>query len=180
MFDRIAAVFHRLVVSTVVKIAARRAVVKTLEIQNCWLEVRSCLVCWPGYGIDIKAAELVFDRLRDRFPDALITTVALPGIGASPPDIGVDIIEITKKNISFFGLPKRPLRQRFRDFDADIALDLSPNYNPLSAYICLLTGAKIKISFAMPECDLVFNYQVAPRPERTGLDRYRVLARYIG
>ena len=152
-----------------------------LVMRSCWDNIKSCLVFWPGEGLDIIAAEIVLNRLRERFPLATLTVLAMPGVGASPPsNVSVRVIQIDRKMFNFTGLPIRILKDELLDLRADMAVDLSPEFNVMSAYLCRISRARICISFADSKGDLVYNYQVAPGPQREGLDRYRALARYIG
>ena len=159
----------------------RKSKSSELVIRDCWEGVKSCLVIWPGEGLDIIAAEIVLNRLRERFPLATLTVSALPGIGASLiSDLNVKVIQIDRKMFNFFGLPLRGLRDELLDIRADVAVDLSPVFNVISAYLCRISRARICVSFADPRGDMAYNYQIAPGPNREGLDRYRALARYIG
>ena len=99
----------------------------------------------------------------------------------SPPlEIAVKVINIQKKSLNILGLPLRQLKDEIIDIRPDIAIDLSPDYDSLAAYLCRTSRAKVSIAFANHQGDLAYNYQVAPHPSRVGLDRYRVLAKYIG
>jgi len=159
----------------------RRSKTTELTLRNCWENVRSCLVLWPAEGLDIVAAEIVLNRLQERFPDATKTVLALPGIGASTPSgMKVKVIHADKHSFNILGMPHRRLKDEVIDVRADVAVDLSPAFNVLSAYFCRISRARISISFADPRGDTAYNYQVAPGPRREGLDRYRTLARYIG
>lgn len=163
------------------KYSAGRSKKNELSLRNCWDEIDSCLVFWPGEGLDVTAAEIVLRRLRDRFPGAKLTVIALPGIGASPPPgMNVKVIQVKKDSLNLFGLPVRHFKDDVIDVRADVTVDLSPEYNPLAAYLCLISKARINIAFADKRGDPTFNYQIAPDPRKVGIDRYRVLAAYIG
>jgi len=158
-----------------------RRQVRTLSTHDCWLGVESCLVCWSDDGADAPAAQLVMSRLRERFPEARLTLLVLQGVDVTlPSDATRSIVRVEKKHLNLFGLPVKELREGLRMIGADLAVDLSPVFNPLTGYLCELSGARIKVGFAGPGGDLVYNYQVAPRPDRSGIERYRALARYIG
>ncbi len=181
MTNRLLSSVRRRFVGWALWLSVRRGKVATLSLGNCWDDVKSCLVCWPAEGLDVTAADIVLSRLRDRFPQASLTVLAMPGIGASPPaGLEVHVVQIDRKSINLLGLPLRRLKDEVLDIRADVAVDLSPVYDPLTAYLCWISRARITIAFADPQCDLAYNYQVAPDPKREGLDRYRALARYIG
>ena len=138
------------------------------------------LVCLPALDGANQVAEIVFQRISERFSEADLTVISFHGSETPVQDFKLRVIQVTPDDLNPFGLPKKTLKRTILDVEPDVSVDLSETFNPLSAYICMISGARIKIGFAMQNSDLVFNYQVAPRPERTGLDRYRVLAQYIG
>ncbi|MBM3328542.1 MAG: glycosyltransferase family 9 protein [Calditrichaeota bacterium] len=152
-----------------------------IELRRLWDRVHRIAVTWPGQGVDATSATLVLNRLRERFPEALVTVLALPGIGAAPPpELSADVWPMEKRLLNWLGLPDQRLRSRLMEMGFDTVIDLSPGYDAISAYYCLLTGARLRIGFAGQKSDRAFNYQVAPTGERAGAERYRVLAKYIG
>lgn len=151
------------------------------DVIEVWDRVHNVLICWPGEGLDLLAARVVLNRVRDRFPNASLTLLALPGVGASAPtEIEAELINVRRDDLSFFGIPKKNFCKTFNDRGFDLVVDLSPKFEPLAAYFCLSSKAPLRVGFAGPLVDQVYNYQVSPRSDRLGIDRYRVLARYIG
>ena len=160
---------------------SRRSVSPEIVFLDVWENIHRVLICWPGDGMDILAARVVFNRIRDRFPNATLSVLALPGIGASPPsEVEAEVITVRKEDLTFLGSPGDRLRNQLRDAGFDAVVDLSPQFDPLAAFLCLATEAQVRIGFAGPGGDLAYNYQVSPRTDRSGIDRYRALARYIG
>ncbi len=148
---------------------------------DCWDKVKRIAVIWPSDGVDYHAAATVLNRLRECFPEALVTIIDLPGIGASPPpDINAEIYIIEKRYLNWLGLPDKRLKIILKEMEFDTVVDLSPEFDPISGYYALLTNATLRIGFAGDKADLVYNYQVAPKGKRTGSERYRILAKYIG
>jgi len=181
MVNRLLANIRNRIVNWALWLSFKRGKVSELSLRHCWDGVKSCMVCWPGEGLDITAADIILSRLRERFPQAVLTILAMPGVGASPPPgLNIHIVQVDRKSINFLGLPLRRLKDEVLDIRADVAVDLSSEYNPLSAYLCQISRARISVAFADPQGDLAYNYQFAPHPSREGLDRYRALARYIG
>ncbi|MCF7810151.1 hypothetical protein K9N50_04090 [bacterium] len=173
--------FHDKCLNLMIGFSINRRQSKELSLRNCWDDVLNCLLFWPGDGLDVKAADIVIMRIKKRFQGVKLTVVALPGIGASlPQDVEAKIIEINKGSLNLFGMPVRALKDEILDIRADLAVNLSPEYNPLASYLCLISRAKVSVSFADLRGDSVFNFQIAPNPDREGIDRYRVMANYIG
>jgi len=181
MFKRLKNSFQNKCLNLAISFTIRRSKPKELSLRNCWDEVLNCMVFWPGEGLEVKAAEIVIMRLENRFPNAKLTIAALPGIGASLPQyVKAKVIEIEESSFNLFGLPVKALRDEILDVRADIAVDLSSEYNPLVAFLCLISRSRVCVAFADLRGDSVFNFQIAPNPVREGIDRYRVMANYIG
>ena len=169
--------FTRLALRKLAKELARQEI----DIIEMWNRVHNVLICWPGEGLDLLAARVVLNRVRERFPHASLTLLALPGVGASAPaEIEAELINVRREDLSFFGIPRKNFCRTFNEKGFDVVVDLSPKFEPLAAYFCLSTKAPLRIGFAGREVDKVYNFQVSPRSDRLGIDRYRVLARYIG
>lgn len=181
MFEGLWRSVQRRFILLAVRRFGRQTAAQEFDLQGAWDRVRRVLVCWPGVGMDLLAARVVLNRVRERFPNASLTVLALPGVGASPPnEVEAEVISVKQTELSLFGVPQKRLRDMLRDAGYDAVVDLSPRFEPLAGYFCLATQARLRIGFAGPSGDLVYNYQVAPRSDRSGIDRYRVLARYIG
>lgn len=181
MISRLVENMHQWFQGWALRLAVRREKSSEISLRDCWNDINSCLIIWPGDGLDVTAGEIILDKLRTRFPEAKLTIMPLPGIGASPPsDITVRILKVRKDVFNIFGLPIKELKEKLVRVKADLAIDLSREYNPLAAYLCKVSQARITVAFADPRCDLAFNFQIAPQPGRQVMDRYRVLARYIG
>ncbi len=169
--------FTRLALRKLIKENAR----DEFDVLEIWEKVHNVLICWPGEGLDLLAARVVLNRVRERFPNASLTLLALPGVGASAPaEIEAELINVSRNDLSFFGIPKKNFCRTFYERGFDLVVDLSPKFEPLAAYFCLSSKAPLRVGFAGPMVDQVYNFQVSPRSDRLGIDRYRVLARYIG
>ncbi|MBM3325875.1 MAG: glycosyltransferase family 9 protein [Calditrichaeota bacterium] len=182
MYERILRIIQRrFLMHYVRKYVKRKAVDAPFNWTKCWDKVKRIAVIWPGDGVDYQAAAMVLGRLRECFSEALITIIDLPGMGASPPpDTDAEVYAIEKRYLNWCGLPDRRLKAKLREMEFDTVVDLAPEFDPISAYYILLTHAPLRIGFAGGKADLVFNYQIAPKAERAGVERYRILAKYIG
>ncbi len=180
MFDGLKAAIQRKAISGAIRFASKRCRSYPLETKKCWNNVQNCLILWPRSGVDIRTGEPVYNRLRERFPSAMLTTLMLSSTVAAPAEMDDLTVKVNQQEFNFLGLPRRSLRDRIARIKADFVVDLSPQYDPLTAYFCLLSNAPIKVSFASAKSDLVFNYQIAPHPDRSRTERYKVMARYIG
>lgn len=70
-------------------------------------------------------------------------------------------IEITKNDISVFGLPKKNLVRKLALFRYDVAIDMSFDFDLFNAWLCQELNAGIKIGFKRDNADLFYNFQLA-------------------
>ncbi len=161
------------------RMLVRRRGLGLFSLNECWLGIHRCLICLPVSGLDEQSLQMIIDRLRTRFPLIDIIVVSPTDYTGEIPD-GVERHLLRREDFSFFGIPSRALKEKLRNLNIEMAVDLSPRYNPLTAFCCELSGAKLKVGFAWSDGEQVFNYQVSPNPATTGIERYRVLANYIG
>lgn len=180
MFKRLNLSKRRWMTEQAVKYIADKNDPGILDLHTCWNDVNHCMVCWPESGIDVLFAETIFHRLKERFENSRITTIVLPGMTASLPDIGVNVVNVRIEHFSVLGLPTRKLKQLIQELNVDVAIDLSEEYNPFTSYCCCISGARLRVGFSNKQGGIVFNYQIAPNMNKAGIDRYRTLASYIG
>lgn len=150
-----------------------------ISTRTCWQAINRYIICLATGDVDIEGTEIIRQRCSERFPEADEVVVSLSGENIPSSENG-QMISITSNELNFFGIPNKHIRKKLRNLNADIAVDLTTDFNPLSAYVCLISNARMKICFSKPRSELVFNYQIAPHADSKGPDRYRVLARYIG
>ncbi|MFC2150283.1 hypothetical protein ACFLQV_02145 [Calditrichota bacterium] len=181
MMEKVRADFQRWCVSQALNRKIRRGNSEPISSHGCWENIQTCLVIWPGDGLDVTAGELILKRLHERFKDARLNVIALPGIGAlTTTDIPYDKMQLNEQDFNFMGLPRKSAVIRLQDLRGDITIDLSPDFNPHSAYLSILSGAKLLIGFSDQIQQSPYNFQVAPNQSSQGIDRYKVLAQYIG
>ncbi len=178
--DRIMPNTQKRLLTTLLKIKVWKGKGESLSIKDSWNNIKSCIICLPREALSDGETKPVIERLQERFPQAKISVIALPNTNDILLDEQIGILKVKQEDINYLGLPKRSIINKIQELKADIAIDLSLAFVPISAYLCFLSGARIKIGFVVPGSDLVFNYQIAPNQHRTGVDRYQVLAQYIG
>lgn len=181
MFSSVKKYFQQKIVIFKINLFSRNNDVMPVEWQNCWVNISHCLIIWPEQGIDLESAELVLLRLRAKFATARLTIMALPGIGASPLDSTAEILRMKPNDVNFLGIPRQNLIEKMQQMNIDLVIDMSPQFNPLSAYLTLISQARIRVGFVGEEiAEKVFNLLIAPKPEHSKIEKYRVLAKYLG
>ena len=158
-----------------------RKTLKEISTRNCWEDIKNCLMIWPSEGLDISAGEIIIKKLKEKFPASTINIVALPGVGASVPvDFDINIVQLNPTHFNKIGLPTRQTRDNLLKMNAAITIDMSPSFNPSTTLISLLSQAPLSIGFAESDYDLPYNFQIATSTNSKGIDRYKVMAKYIG
>jgi ADP-heptose:LPS heptosyltransferase len=66
--------------------------------------------------------------------------------------------------INAFFLPRRELLRRATSRRPDVAIDLNLDFVLPSAYICRVSGARIRVGFARKHADIFYNFQIRPDP----------------
>lgn len=162
---------------------AKKSVLPELSADTLWQEVDSVLIVMTSHTNG--SPDALFKRLHERFPDARLLALRLPG---APISVSEEIYTsgyvkfspLVREDIGLFGKLSPLVQERLNVLRPQLAIDLSQTFEPLSAYLCQISGARIKVGFALPEHDLVFNYQIAPVVQSSPDDCYHALARYIG
>ncbi len=152
---------------------------KTISLSECWKDINKCLICIPSDGVTEQAVGVVVKRIQYKFPEAKLL-FAKTSDSVQQKETASDLFLISPEKFYFFGAPKNYLKQYFRTAGVDLAVDLSQKYEPIFAYCCLISGAKMKVGFNTAENNSVFNFQISPKPERKGIERFEVLASYLG
>ena len=172
---------QRRIQMTAIRLRKRAVHAAELDLHNCWQGISGCLFFWKGEDSDTTPLHLVLERMRIRFPGVSVTLVLLPDQTDSVPmELFERVIRLEKQHLNFWGLPTGRVVEKIKATGAELAVDLSSKFNPLSGYHCLAAKPRLRVGFAGPSSDLVFNYQVAPLSQREGIDRYKALARYLG
>lgn len=172
--------FHRSVLLNLVKLRAWRTTTDVVSYNDYWNTVKRCMISWSPGIVDNAAVNVIIEKLKTRFPSLKTVLVILPGTEDQSLYSDMEVIKLTEESIQWTGRPSSDIRKRLALLEMDLIIDLSPDFDVFSAYICQLTKAPVKIGFATKYSDLVYNYQIMPKSTTDILERYRVLARYIG
>ena len=71
------------------------------------------------------------------------------------------VISPLKDDVKFFSLPKKRFLQKLRGYNFDICVDLDLNFNFFNAYVCLKTGALLRVGVKTERSTPFYNLQIA-------------------
>jgi len=183
MFESWKSSLQRKIITIRLKQLSKNTPPPEITADTLWHNIDSVLVIMGMHTAGCP--DPVFNRLIERFPEATILALRLPGAPITVTDAvfndpHLKFSPLEHEDVSMLGTIGTHLRERLTGCHATLAIDLSLTFDPLSAYICQQSGARIKIGFARPEQELVFNYQIAPGAGGVPDDWYSAMARYIG
>ncbi len=85
----------------------------------------------------------------------------------------------TDSEKNWLGLPRPNFIRRLRDYNPDMVIDLSPSYNPFLSHLCVLCGARLRLSLDYPNAGLFHNLLISPESEKPLSERYEILVSYL-
>ncbi|UCE04597.1 MAG: hypothetical protein JSW07_13325, partial [bacterium] len=83
------------------------------------------------------------------------------------------------KNVNFFGLPKKELKQKILATKYDIVIDLNDDFHLPSTYLCLKSRASLKICFDHEKRGPFYNFYFRTKPNKSLDKKYRKLIQYL-
>lgn len=98
------------------------------------------LVCLPEHGIP-RAEELV--SLIKALPVRKVTLLSAHPV--ETPGADLEMLVLSKDDVGWFRLPRKTLRDRITTGGFDVAIDLHRNFSITSAYLCVLSGARVRV-----------------------------------
>jgi ADP-heptose:LPS heptosyltransferase len=74
------------------------------------------------------------------------------------------VISLAPEELTPFFLPRRAVLERVRERQYDLAVDMNLDFMLPSAYICMESGARVRVGFSGPNADTFYNLQVRLDP----------------
>lgn len=130
------------------------------------------LICLPGKQESFEVAKDHLTIFADIFQNKKIS-VFLPLIGAESLLSHLEryvVIYPQKEDLRIFSLPRREFIQRIKDRRFEIALDLDLEDGFVNSYLCLKSGAEMRIGLEGKAGFPFYNLQLALSKERLSLE----------
>jgi hypothetical protein len=110
------------------------------------------LVCLPEHEVP-QPEELV--SLIKALPVRKITLLTAHPVETPVADL--EMLMFSKDDVGWFRLPRKALRARIRNGGFDVAIDLHRNFSITSAYLCVLSGATVRVGLSSDDDGTFFN-----------------------
>jgi hypothetical protein len=110
------------------------------------------LVCLPEHEVP-KAEELV--SLIKELSVRKITLLSAHPVETPVADL--EILILSRDDVGWFRLPRKALKARIRNGGFDVAIDLHRDFSITSAYLCVLSGATLRVGLGSGDDGTFFN-----------------------
>lgn len=163
------------------KIAAQlRKSKHVVDVFSTLLEARSILVFMPDKLEDFGIARKYIVKLLNDFPKAEFQFVVRKSYHSFlNGDKNYGTIFVAPKDVNFFGLPKKGLKQKILSTKYDIAIDLNDDFHLLSTYLCQRSRASLKICFDHNDREPFYNFYFRTRLNESLENKYKKLMKYL-
>ena len=145
-----------------IKWRLRRADLFPVDIKQAVQQGGSTLVFLPEDPDLVPAALAACDQLAEWYSPLHVLWMSVGETTPSFSDTDFSVVAMTiPKGYTLWGLPYRPLARHVRKLSPRIAVDLNPDFRLASAYLCVESGARLRIGFrAKPGYfNLQYNWQ---------------------
>jgi hypothetical protein len=135
-------------------------------------QAENVLICLPGKQESFELAKDHLTIFADIFQNKKIS-VFLPFAGAESLLSHLEryvVIYPQKEDLGIFSLPRREFIQRIKDHRFEIALDLDLEDGFVNSYLCLKSGAFVRIGLEGKAGFPFYNLQLTPSKERLSLE----------
>jgi len=143
-------------------------------------EARSILVFMPDKLEDFGIARKIMFTLMNDFSKARFHFVIKQNYQSllnGDQDYGT--IFVSGRDVNFFGLPKKELKDKILATKCDIAIDLNDDFHLPSTYLCLKSRASLKICLDHKQREPFYNFYFrTPKDVDLG-KRYKKLIQYL-
>jgi len=132
-------------------------------------QAENVLICLPAKPESFNSAKDHLTIFADIFQDKKIF-VFLPVAGVEsflPHFKSYGVIYPQKEDLRIFSLPRREFIQRIKDYHFEIALDLDLEEGFINSYLCLKSGALVRIGLKGKTGFPFYNLQLALSKEKS-------------
>lgn len=143
-------------------------------------EAQTILVFMPDKLEDFGTARKFLAKLMDDFSNAKFQFVMRESYRSLlNGDQNYGTIFVSDKDINFWGLPKKELKQKILATEYDIVIDLNDDFHLPSTYLCLKSRASLKICFDHEKREPFYNFYIRARMNVSLNTKYKKLIQYL-
>ncbi|MBN2013389.1 hypothetical protein JW960_28925 [candidate division KSB1 bacterium] len=163
------------------KLSARLTISRQIiSFMDTIVDARHIMVIMPEKLEDFGIARNYLSVLKRNFPKARITVVLkeqYQNLIDQSHRFGTIFVASSSRNV--LGLPKKELIQKISSFKSDIAIDLNHTFQFFSTYLCLKSGAKLRIGLEDSERDVYYNFCFRTQQNEKLDNKYRKMFKYL-
>lgn len=122
---------------------------------------KRALVILPGTAKDPASVQWVVRYLVDRFAAGSLIIVARQDLASwLTPDTRYEILSYGRDDIGRWFTPGSGLLRKLKKSTFDVAVDLNPDFDLFSAFVCRASLAPLRVGFAKDNADVFYNFQI--------------------
>jgi len=165
------------------RLRARFNAIDTIvDVFSTMQRAKQVLIFLPDKLEDFGIVRVFIADIRDAFPNAKITFVLrynyITLLDRNIRDT-ISTLALRPEHITRFGFPTKQVIATIKKFNFEIALDLNHEFNLLSAHLCFISGAPLRICLSDKKRDPFFNFQVQANKNMKLENIYKNFIRYI-
>ena len=128
------------------------------------------------FDVARQMIEPLIEHLRPRLVTLLVPENFRTWISR---DLGARVIPYDYRKKNFLGFPEPDMRRRVSEVEADVAVDLTPEFNAYTAALAAASGASLRISLDSQQEPGFYNVFIESNGEKDLGERYETLLRYV-
>jgi hypothetical protein len=141
---------------------------------------KNLLVIFPASFEDFDTARLILEPLIERMNPTCLTILVRDNFRSwLPPDLRARIIPFDPASKTFLGLPMPKFCQLVKDVEADVVIDLTPEFYAFTSGLAAASEAPLRISLNHEYAGKFYNLLITPEPGRSLSERYELLLNYV-
>ncbi len=143
-------------------------------------EARSVLVFMPDKLEDFGIARKFLKNLMNDFSNAKFRFVMRESYRSLlNGNQNYGTIFVSGRDVNFWGLPKKELKQKILATKYDIVIDLNDDFHLTSTYLCLKSRASLKICFDHDKRESFYNFYFRAQANTSLNNKYKKLIQYL-
>lgn len=171
---------EKIVISFLRKMAQLKKRDQVIDVFATLAEARSILVFMPDKLQDFGVARKFIENLMADFSNARFQFFMRESYRSLlNGDHKFGTIFVTDRDVNFWGLPKKQLRQKITATAYDIAIDLNDEFHLPSTYLCFKSRASLKICFDHEKREPFYNFYFRARETANLSSKYKKLIQYL-
>jgi len=153
---------------------------RIVDVGGTLSKARSILVLMPDKLEEFGIARKFINQFIEDFPKAEFQFVLREGYqNLLNGNRQYGTIFVAERDVNFFGLPKKVLKQKILAAKCDIVIDLNEEFHLLSTYLCQKCRALLQICLDHDNREPFYNFYFRTQIQDSLESKYRKLFQYL-